>query len=78
MKKEKKPKKEKTGEKYIDYVTDVRMKKARELLVNEPQLSVKEVAERVGYVSEKHFSRTFKKYFQCSPSQVRGENDGLQ
>lgn len=70
--------KEKTGEKYIDYVTDVRIKKARELLVNEPQLSVKEVAERVGYVSEKHFSRTFKKYFHCSPSQVRGENDGSQ
>ncbi|NBJ94227.1 response regulator transcription factor [Parablautia muri] len=60
--------KDKTGEKYIDYVTHIRMKKAREILLNEPEVSVKEVAERVGYVSEKHFSRTFKKYFHCNPS----------
>lgn len=61
---------EKTGEKYIDFVTSVRMEKAMELLRTEPMLSVKNVSERVGYVSEKHFSKTFKKYFNRLPSQV--------
>ena len=64
---------QKTGEKYIDFVTAVRMKKAMELFCKNPSLSVKEVAERVGYISEKHFSKTFKKYFDCLPSQVAKE-----
>ncbi|WP_181969589.1 helix-turn-helix transcriptional regulator [Hungatella hathewayi] len=63
----------KTGEKYIDFVTGVRMKKAMELIRMSPALSVKEVAERVGYISEKHFSKTFKKYFDCLPSHAAKE-----
>ncbi|MEE0203594.1 MAG: response regulator [Muricomes sp.] len=63
----------KTGEKYIDFVTGVRMKKAMELIRMSPALSVKEVAERVGYISEKHFSKTFKKNFDCLPSHVAKE-----
>ena len=49
------------------------MKKAMEIIRKSPSLSVKEVAERVGYISEKHFSKTFKKYFDCLPSQVARE-----
>lgn len=59
---------EKTGEKYIDFVTRTRMQKAMELL--QRGMSVKEAAERVGYFSEKHFSKTFRKYFDCLPSQA--------
>lgn len=61
---------DKTGEKYIDFVTGIRMNKAKELLLNKTQMSVKEVAERVGYTSEKHFSKIFKKYFNCIPSKI--------
>ena len=61
---------EKTGQKYIDFVTEVRMKKAMEFLQKEPSVSVKEVAARVGYVSEKHFSKTFKRYYDRLPSQI--------
>ena len=46
------------------------MKKAMEFLQKEPSLSVKEVAARVGYVSEKHFSKTFKRYYDLLPSQI--------
>lgn len=59
---------EKTGEKYIDFVTSTRMQKAMELL--QKGASVKEAAEKVGYLSEKHFSKTFRRYFDCPPSQV--------
>lgn len=65
--------KEKTGEKLIDYITGVRMKKARELLLYESSLSMKEVASRVGYTSEKHFSKIFKKYYNCLPSRIAYE-----
>lgn len=60
---------EKTGKKYIDYVTAVRMEKAKELL-GLRQYSVKEVSQMVGYASEKHFSRNFKKHYGKSPSQM--------
>lgn len=59
---------EKTGEKYIDFVTGIRMQKSMELL--QKGVPVKEAAERVGYISEKHFSKTFRKYFNCPPSQI--------
>ncbi len=62
--------KEKTGEKLIDYITGVRMKKARELLLYESKLSMKDIATRVGYSSEKHFSKIFKKYYNCLPSKI--------
>lgn len=61
-----------TGQKFIDYVTEVRLERAREFLYT-GQYSVKEVASMVGYVSEKHFSRTFKKRYGVSPSQVYEE-----
>lgn len=59
---------EKTGSKYIDYVTAVRMEKAAELLEIQ-NYTVREVSAMVGYSSEKHFSRNFKKYFGRTPSQ---------
>jgi len=59
---------EKTGEKYIDYVTGIRMKKAEELLETQ-KYSIRRVSEQVGYSSEKYFSRLFKKHFGVSPSQ---------
>lgn len=60
---------DKTGEKYIDYVTSVRMRKVLEFLQGNPNLSVKEMAEKAGYGSERYFSRAFKKYYGINPSQ---------
>ena len=62
---------EKTGQKYIDYVTEIRMEKAKELLQINANLSIKEVAESVGYISEKYFSKIFYKYFLITPSQLK-------
>lgn len=58
---------EKTGEKYINYVTGKRMEKAVEMLKLE-RYSIRQISEKVGYSSEKHFSRLFKKYFGVPPS----------
>lgn len=59
----------KTGEKYIDYVTGIRMEKAKEFLQTH-RYTMKEVSSRVGYSSEKHFSRTFKKFWGINPSEI--------
>lgn len=59
---------EKTGQKYIDFVTEVRIENAKKLIRAYPDLSVRQVAEAVGYTSVRHFSKTFQKYTGVLPS----------
>jgi len=53
------------------YITAQRMRRAAELLLNEPSLSIKEVACRFGYQDALNFSTAFKRHFASSPSQYR-------
>ncbi|WP_256257675.1 MULTISPECIES: helix-turn-helix domain-containing protein [unclassified Paenibacillus] len=62
--------KEETGQKFVDFLIDLRMLVAQRLLV-ETQASVQEVAEQVGYTSAISFSRVFKKVTGSSPSEFR-------
>ncbi len=59
---------EKTGQKYIDFVTQVRMEEAKKILLHTPTVSVKQAAELVGYSSVRHFSKNFQKYTGILPS----------
>ncbi len=58
----------------IQYITMVRMEKARELLLDE-DLDVKEVAEKTGYHDEYYFSRCFKKQYGLSPMHIKKISD---
>ncbi|WP_299091977.1 response regulator [uncultured Metabacillus sp.] len=62
--------KEQTKRTFIDYVTDYRIEKAKELLLH-TKLSLKEIAFEVGYKDPNYFSRVFKKWTNCSPKQYR-------
>ncbi|GBF75319.1 hypothetical protein PA598K_03719 [Paenibacillus sp. 598K] len=62
--------KETTGQKFIDYLTDVRMEEARRIL-RETELKMYEVAAAVGYTSPKYFSTLFRKHFQLTPMSYR-------
>jgi len=62
--------KETTGQKFIDYVTDVRMEEARRIL-RETDAKMYEVALAVGYTSPKYFSTLFRKRFQLTPMSYR-------
>lgn len=62
--------KEELGDSPINYLIKVRLSKARELLES-GNLSVKAVAESVGYNDAYHFSKLFKKYYGCPPSSIR-------
>lgn len=58
------------GESPNDYIQQVRLKKASQILI-EGQLTVAEVAYQVGYSSPGYFSTAFKGRYGCSPSEWR-------
>lgn len=66
-----------TGEKFIDYLTSVRMEKAMELLSSRDS-RIYEVAEQVGYKSTKHFSQAFKAHMGQTPFEYKKSICGNQ
>ena len=55
-----------TGYTFNDYINQLRLKNAAELLQN-TSLSAKQIAKRVGYSNDKYFSIQFKKYQRSPP-----------
>lgn len=56
-----------TGMSPIAYLTDLRMKRAAEILMH-TELSVADVALSVGYEDPQYFSRVFRQHWQVSPA----------
>ncbi|TYA11374.1 response regulator [Paenibacillus faecis] len=67
--------KEQMGMTFIEYVTRLRIQKAKELLL-QTKLPVGEIAERVGYQTTKYFNKVFKEYEGHSPGSYRNEVKG--
>jgi transcriptional regulator GlxA family with amidase domain len=57
----------------MDYLRDVRLRRAAQLLCRD-DLSVDEVASKVGFSSRSHFSHTFREHFGASPVAFRGSH----
>jgi two-component system response regulator YesN len=62
--------KERVGRSFIDYLTEVRVERAKALIRTE-QFSVKKVCFEVGYKDPNYFSRVFKKHTGFSPSEYK-------
>ncbi|OCT11870.1 hypothetical protein A8709_28820 [Paenibacillus pectinilyticus] len=62
--------KKETGKTITDYITNVRMKSARELLKN-PDYKIFEISELIGYADPNHFSRSFKQLEGMYPTEFR-------
>lgn len=60
-----------TGEPPSRYLMTVRVNEAKYLLTRHPQMSVKEVGERVGYPDPFYFSRIFKQMTGFTPKEYR-------
>ncbi|MBM7563214.1 response regulator transcription factor [Paenibacillus sacheonensis] len=60
----------KTGMTFMKYLTRLRMGKAEELLLG-TRLSIKQIAEAVGYFSTRHFTKLFTETFGKYPSDYR-------
>lgn len=62
--------KEETGENYSDYLTGVRIEKAKELLT-ELDFNISQIADMVGYTSSRYFSKCFEEETGLKPSEYR-------
>lgn len=60
-----------TGMRPFEHLAKIRIQKAKELLLLEPDLPVKEISHRIGYENESYFGAQFKKYEKSSPKQFR-------
>lgn len=58
------------GVTYVKYLTDLRIKKAKELLSE--GMKVTEVSEKVGYYNYRYFCEIFKKHQGMTPNEYRG------
>lgn len=59
-----------TGSNFVNYLKDLRMKEAKRLL-EETELRVNEISQKIGYDNEKHFMKTFKSVCGVSPTEYR-------
>ncbi|EXX84824.1 AraC family transcriptional regulator [Paenibacillus darwinianus] len=68
--------KQESGASFVSLLTHTRIKAAIRLL-GETELSMNEIAERVGYESQHYFSTSFKKVVGLPPMQYRKSSAGL-
>lgn len=60
-----------------DYILHIKMDRSKTLLEN-PDLSITEISNSVGFTDPLAFSKTFKKFFGKTPSDFRRENNRLK
>ena len=58
------------GKNYIDYITDLRIQRAKELLMDTNQ-TIQEIASEVGYNSQTYFCKVFKKIVGVSAGEYK-------
>ena len=66
--------KDETGKNFIDYVTDIRLDRAKEML-KAGQYSIKEITAETGYSDQNYFSRLFKRKFGLTPTEFKKNMD---
>ncbi len=60
----------KYGYTIYEYVLKLRMERAKELL-EDPDIKIQDIAERLGYADNHYFSKAFRNYYGISPSGYR-------
>ena len=65
--------KKKHGCGIYEYALNLRMSRAKELLLD-PGLQIQQIAERLGYSNSNYFSKAFKNFYNLSPSEFREMN----
>ena len=68
--------KERFGRSVQSYLQDIRLSKAANLLGNNQDLSITDIALFVGYANVAHFTRMFKKVYGISPLEYRRKKSG--
>lgn len=60
-----------TGDTIYEYITKIRMQKARELLSQNQEMKIREISDMLGYNNIQSFIRYFKKYYGMTPAEYR-------
>ncbi len=68
--------KKECGQNIKDYIKNVRMEQAKDMLINSNR-RVKDIAEELGYIGYRHFCTVFKNYYNVSPLQYRIVNNNV-
>ncbi|WP_105616188.1 AraC family transcriptional regulator [Vallitalea okinawensis] len=66
--------KEITGDTLINYLINLRIEKAKQIL-EEGHFTIQEVSQKVGYEDPYYFSKLFKKKYGCSPSEYKAQKE---
>jgi len=64
-----------TGYSLIDYTNAKRIRIASKMLMNNPNVSISEIAIQVGFNNISNFNRAFRKYIGCTPSEYIAQNN---
>ena len=59
-----------TGEKVAEYIIRKRMEKAAKLLLK-TDMKILDVAYSCGYSNQRYFASSFKKYYECTPTDFK-------
>ena len=62
--------KKRLGVNFVDYLTSLRLAKAKELLVS-TNLSIREIGESVGWYSQSYFTKIFIRKEGCTPGEFK-------
>lgn len=62
--------KQKTSERIMEYVIRKRMERAGRLLM-ETDMKIQEITEMCGYSNQRYFASSFKKYYDCTPTDFK-------
>ena len=63
--------KKETGVGLLDYINKYRVEKAKELITENPKMTISQVAVSVGYNSSQTLIRIYKRYEGCTPGKLR-------
>ncbi|WP_373232744.1 response regulator [Cohnella sp.] len=63
--------KKETGDTFVNYINNLRIDKAKELLVGMPNTSLEKISRCVGYENHRTFYKVFRKYVGQTPGQYR-------
>ncbi|MFX3631683.1 MAG: response regulator [Candidatus Pristimantibacillus sp.] len=59
---------------FLEYFTDLRIQKAKELLQDHREIPIKDISEMVGYTDRHYFSKVFKSITGLTPSEFRSQS----
>ena len=57
-----------------DFIQNVKLKKAADLLINRPDLLIADITYKLGFSSPRYFSKSFKELFGIIPTEYRDKN----